>query len=88
MTISKNNNNYWSFEMCKEEALKYNSRSKFKKESNACYIATRRNGWLIECCQHMGYLNKPSGYWTLERCKEEALKYKMRTEFQKLSNGI
>jgi hypothetical protein len=29
---------------------------------------------------------KPSGYWTYERCKEEAGKYKTKTEFNK-GNG-
>ena len=29
---------------------------------------------------------KPSGYWTKEKCHEEALKYNTRGEFQKKSS--
>jgi hypothetical protein len=30
---------------------------------------------------------KPDGYWTLERCKKDALKYKSRTKWHKKSSG-
>ncbi len=30
---------------------------------------------------------KPDGYWIKEKCQEEALKYKTRTEFSKKANG-
>jgi len=32
-------------------------------------------------------MKKPNGYWTFERCQEEALKYKTRKEFFKKSSG-
>ena len=32
-------------------------------------------------------MSKPSGYWTKERCQEEALKYKTKTEFINNSKG-
>jgi len=35
----------------------------------------------------MKYLVQPNGYWTKERCAEEAKKHKTRTEFQRNSSG-
>ena len=32
-------------------------------------------------------MKKPSKYWTKEKCKEEALKYKSKTDFKKYSLG-
>lgn len=32
-------------------------------------------------------LRKPNSYWTLERCKEDASKYKTRNEWQENSGG-
>lgn len=77
---------YWTKEKCQEEALKYQSRTTFQKGSSSAYKSARINNWLDEICSHMEELKKPSGYWTLDRCQEEALKYKTRTAFQKGSN--
>lgn len=77
----------WTFEKCKEEALKYTTKKDFRKNSSACYSAAQKNGWLIELTKHMIQLVKPNGYWTFERCKEEALKYNTRVEFQKKSSS-
>jgi len=40
-----------------------------------------------EICSHMIEIKKPKGYWTKEKCREEALKYYNRTDFCKNSNG-
>ena len=32
-------------------------------------------------------LRKPNGYWILERCKEDALKYETRMEWKNNSSG-
>jgi len=76
-------NNYWTKKRCQEEALKYINRTEFSKNSSNIYSAAHRNGWLDEICNHMIILQKPNGYWTKELCKEEALKCKTRSEFQK-----
>jgi hypothetical protein len=73
---------FWVFERCKEEALKYNSKSDWAKNSSSSYDAAKKNGWFDECTKHMVELQKPSGFWTLERCKEEALKYNTRNEWR------
>ena len=73
---------YWTKERCMEEALKYDAKSIWAKNSDSTYNSARKNGWFEECTAHMVELQKPGGYWTLERCKEEALKYKTRNEWR------
>jgi hypothetical protein len=80
-------NTKWTKEKCQEEALKYNSRYKFQKKSNGAYTFSYRNGWLNDICSHMISTMKPTGYWNFEKCKEESLKYKNRTEFSKNSSS-
>lgn len=73
---------YWTKEKCKEEALKYITRKDWKAFSNGSYVAARKYKILMECSLHMKETLKPSGYWTLDRCKEEALKYKTRMDWK------
>ena len=80
-------NGYWTKEKCRKEALKYNTRYEFFIESRGAYKSSRRKGWLDEVCKHMIEILKPKGYWTKEKCRKEALKYKKRTKFQRGSSG-
>jgi predicted GIY-YIG superfamily endonuclease len=80
MTILSQPNGYWTFERCKEEALKYDNKTNFILYSNGAYYAARKHGWLDEICSHMVFIIRPKNYWTFERCKEEALKYDTRKE--------
>ena len=72
----------WTKEKCREESLKYKSRSEFQKNSLA-YSPCYDHKWLDEVCSHMFQKKKPNGYWTNERCKEEALKYTTKSQFKK-----
>ena len=74
----------WTEVTIKEEALKYKTRSEFAKESPSAYARARRLGLLNEVCSHMfSSISKTSPKWTEETIKEEALKYKTRSEFAK-----
>ena len=53
-------NGYWVKERCRKEALKYDSREKFRKGSPGAYRSALDHGWLDEVCCHM----KPQGNWT------------------------
>lgn len=68
----------WSKEKCKEEALKYEYRIDFRKNSERAYMAASVNGWLDEICPHLLYKYKK---WDKEECRKEALKYNSRSEF-------
>ena len=77
----------WTFEKCKEESLKYKTRTEFSIKSNGCYDRCIRNKWLNKVCNHMIPRQKPKNYWTFEKCKEESLKYKTKMDFHKNSRG-
>ncbi|MET2951739.1 hypothetical protein ABXV18_27035 [Vibrio owensii] len=80
-------NGYWTKEACHDEALKYQSRNEFKKGSGSARIAAYRKGWLDEICSHMVKPQSHRVKWTKEACRDEALKYQYRVEFQKGSKG-
>jgi predicted GIY-YIG superfamily endonuclease len=88
MIVLSQPNGYWTFERCKEEALKYNNKTKFVTQSKGVYYSARNNGWVDQICSHMDYIIKPKGYWTFERCKEEALKYDTRKDLLSTNKNV
>lgn len=70
---------YWDYKKCKEEALKYNSKSEFAYKNSWVYKIIHKNKW-IELMDHIINKIKPKGYWTYERCKKEALKYNRKID--------
>lgn len=78
----------WTKEKCQEEALKYNTRSKLRKRNGPVYYKILSNGWQYEMFSHMTLLQKPNGYWNKERCKEESLKYKTRSELKEKNSAV
>jgi very-short-patch-repair endonuclease len=76
-------NGYWNNpEHCKAEALKYHSRSEWQKGSPLSYRWAIQNNWIEECATHMRSKRMPDGYWTLERCQNEAKKYKSKVQWR------
>lgn len=76
----------WTRENCQEEAAKYNNKSDFRANSAKAYSAAQKNGWLNDICSHMIAWRKPKGFWIKENCRQEALKYASRSEFNKCSS--
>jgi predicted GIY-YIG superfamily endonuclease len=74
---------YWTIDKLREEALKYNTKKDFERGVKSAYQIAYKNGWLDDVCSHMVSSRKPNGYWTIDRIKEEALKYKSRNDFKK-----
>ena len=72
----------WNYDSCYEEAKKYKSRSEFQygKGSGQAYRVARKNDWVKDYFWFVEK-QKPNGYWTYERCYEEALKFKKKTDF-------
>jgi hypothetical protein len=77
----------WSKEKCYEEAKKYKTKNEFCKNSPSAYNISRRKGWLNEIYLHMIEIMKPIGYWTKEKCYDEAIKFKNSSEFKKNSSS-
>ena len=73
---------YWTKEKIIAVANKYKSLKKFMKEKKGAYLNAMRNGYLEEVTKHMERLQLPHGYWNKERCKEVAIQYEYRNEFQ------
>jgi hypothetical protein len=83
MNVKKKPDGYWTFEKCKESALKYSSKAEWRKNQNAAFLAAKKKGFLEICHAHMDEGKKPNGYWNIERCKEVALKYSSKTEWHR-----
>ena len=75
------NNIKWTYDECKKEALKYNDRTLFMRNSSGAHKSASINGWLSDICSHMPLKSKKN-YWTKEKCQEEALKYENRNQFK------
>jgi len=75
-------NKKWTREKCAEEARKYSTRGDFQKNSSSAYNVASRNGWLDDYTWLEKRDSKPYGYWTREKCFDEALNYRSRKEFQ------
>ena len=77
---------YWTLETLQAEALKYTTRSEFQKGNGSAYGAAGRMNLRNAICGHMTEIKKPDGYWSVEKLRDEALKYSSRQEFQQ-KNG-
>lgn len=77
----------WTFEKCLEKAKLYSTRTTFCRAEGSAYSACLRNKWLDEVCKHMSMIRKHGSYWNYERCKEEALKYTIKKDFNKNCPG-
>ena len=67
--------NIYTYEKCKEEALKYKSILEFKKCNRTAYGIVCKNKWGPDIYSHM-IRPKPTNFkWDYDSCKEEALKY-------------
>ena len=69
-------NGYWSMERCRQDAKTFDSKLSWRLNSPSGYATAKAKGWIEECCEHMKTSRKPNGYWTLERCLEEARRCK------------
>jgi predicted GIY-YIG superfamily endonuclease len=77
----------WDYDSGKKEALKYKTKSEFRKGSYGAYQSSYKNGWLDEFCSDMIEIRKPRGYWNIkDNCRIEALKYNTKVEFSKGSS--
>lgn len=76
----------WTYEECQKESKKYKYRGEFSEKSPGAWQVAKKSGWLDD---FVWLIQKkiPNGYWTYDRCKEEAKKYSKRSHFCKSSSG-
>lgn len=77
---------YWTDEMLRDEALKYDTKNKFSKGSNKAYNAAKRRGdeFFNSITSHM---NKVRKSWSEDELRNEASKYKTKNQFSKNSSS-
>ena len=75
----------WTKEKCHTEALKYKTKSEFKKNYSGAYKYAKKYNILDDICSHMK--KNKYNFWTKEKCYVEALKYKNKTELKTKSPG-
>lgn len=74
----------WTYEACKQEALKYNKMSLFIESSSGSYAAAKKNDWLDDICSHIEGRRNENGYWNnKDICINEMKKYITKTDFCK-----
>lgn len=80
---NKNNNThpsgYWNYETCYKEALKYESRKDFEKNSETAAKKAWKNDWMNDYT----WFEPPRkrNYWNYETCKNASQECATRTEF-------
>lgn len=80
----------WTYETCRDVALRYTFQRDMRRENRNALDAARRNGWIKD----FGWLidgrktgEKRPRKWTYEACLEEAKKYETVADFQKGSGS-
>lgn len=78
----------WNYDMCYEEAKKYDSKTNFKHNSSGAYASACKNGWIndyIWLSKNLNNNTHKKNYWNYETCFEEAKKYNSKKEFEQKS---
>lgn len=75
--------NKWTKKTCRDEALKYSSRSEFAEKNGSAYDVARREGWL-DSYDWFEEKEKPVGYWDVyDNCYNAAKSCRNKSEFIK-----
>lgn len=84
----KHRNGYWNDEKVLEEAKKYTTLKEFRENSSGAYdYAYDKKDLLDKIKEILKVGKKPNGYWTYERCYEEAKKYTTLIDFHDKSSS-
>lgn len=77
----------WSRDALMAEAKKYSTKHEWANASPNSYAAAHKKRLVDECSRHMTPGRKPNGYWTRERCIEDAKRYKRITDWRRESSS-
>jgi len=80
---------YWTFEKCRKESLKYDFPTAWHRGSPKSYIGARNKPWYKKLIKRMTkrVIQNPAGYWTFEKCRKQANKYKVSKRWRENSQG-
>jgi hypothetical protein len=78
----------WTEVRVAELAGNYQTLREFRQEHKGAYLSAMRGGYLEKVTEHLERAIKPKGYWTFDRCKKEARKYKTRGELQTANGSV
>lgn len=77
--------NYWTYDMCYNEAKKYKLKEEFKKKSHGAYIKSYKEKWIKDFDWFIsGHIKEPK--WTYEKCKEITINIDSKYDFSKKFN--
>ena len=65
----------WTKAICMRSAKSFDTPGEWEIGDRPAYRAAQRNGWLSACTAHMHRRKRVNGYWTRNRCIEEARKH-------------
>jgi predicted GIY-YIG superfamily endonuclease len=74
---------FWDKKACLSAAKKCKTKNEFVKKFHGAWSSAKNHNWLSEIQKIFPETIKPKGYWTKERCKNEALKYDMKEKLRK-----
>jgi len=83
MTELKNKNNFFTYEKCKEIALKYNKKTLFLQEQQYSYKIAFKNNWLDDICSHM----EQNIIWDYKKCELISFECETISDFVKKAPG-
>ena len=71
-------NSKFTYEICKETALKYDNKKQFRENNMSCYKHICLKGWVDDLCSHMSN----GSQWNKQRARAETLKYNSLDKFR------
>lgn len=85
-------NGYWTYDLCIQEAQKYETRTELLNNCSSAYSKAAKEGWLDEIFNDhpnkgLSIVRTPLDISDEEFCAQEAKKYKYRKDFKKYSSG-
>lgn len=78
----------WTLESCKEDALRFQSRQEWQKNSRSGFYKAWKMGWLDECCAHMipkRRWRSSKQLWKRSECLEDAKRFQKPYIWKNLS---
>lgn len=75
-----------TFEECKKIAKTFNSKKQWRESDARSYEYSIRKGWL-PLFSHLKSEKTPVSFWTLEKCKKDALKHESKTQWARSNSA-